>query len=303
MDNYEMGYMPSKRDKKRQTISHRLNQISSMFESERDFHYREMLHGLQSTLSSLHSGTNEQFLEELQDLQENRDEELVRLKLWQQYQLECTERNYQREVELANKEHEQMIEMVKERLMNKLEAQKKKLKEDKALLDIANDHSFFLASSYNDYNITNNINNINNNINDDSGNNNNNNNTNNNNNGANSPGRLTDRRSLRRRELFNNTELSGMSGGENGKSSGGGGGGGGGGGSRRKVIANALNNTRNSDAELFSDRDVLEGVLFGKERDAPSTRHTSRSYQGVSVLKPEEAMEDLALIRTTKRKR
>lgn len=270
-----------KRDKRKQNFINRLSQVEETFESERDLQYREMLHGLQTTLSSLHSGNNSEFLEEVSDIEERRDYEIARLELWEQYQVERTEVEYNREVNQAEQEYKQMMQLVQDRLVNRLEAQRKKLREDKALLDIANDHSVFL-DNYN------------------------NNNSNNNNNTTNGSGLLapaspgTDRRSTRRRGENNNNntdDLSGLSGAETtttnaGKTRRRGGGGGG-----NKSTAGP------SDIEGLSDRD-LEGVLFAKERDAPSTRHTSKSFQGVSVLKADDALQDLALIRaSSKRKR
>ncbi|KAF5099555.1 hypothetical protein D0Z03_000987 [Geotrichum reessii] len=107
-----------------------------------------MLHALQSTLSSLHAGTNPEFLEKLADLEEQRDQELLRLRLWEDYRIERTETEYQREVEAANEEYGRLTLLVKERLMERLENQRKSLREDKALLDIANDHMVFLNNTY-----------------------------------------------------------------------------------------------------------------------------------------------------------
>jgi hypothetical protein len=274
--NGEMGMAPAttaagKRDRRRQTISNRLGQIEETFEAERDLQYREMLHGLQTTLSSLHGGVNPEFLEEVADIEEKRDYELTRLELWEQYQIDRTLTEYQREVEQAEQEYKQMMQMVRDRLVGRLEAQRKKLREDKALLDIANDHSVFLDSQHQG-----------------------------NGNGTTllapgSPG--LDRRNTRRRGENTHDELSGMSGAETTATTKSRRGGGGRSGAGNKSTAGP------SDIEGLSDRD-LEGVLFARERDAPSTRHTSRSFQGVSVLKADDALQDLALIRSSnKRKR
>lgn len=134
-----------KRDKRRQTIAARIIHISKMFEQERDMQYREMLHALQSTLSSLHSGKNAEFLEQLTDIEELRDQELMRLNLWESYQIEQTESEYQREISLANEEYNRTTQLVKSRLMARLESQRKRLREEKAYLDIANENNMFLT--------------------------------------------------------------------------------------------------------------------------------------------------------------
>ncbi|ANB14664.1 Sds3p [Sugiyamaella lignohabitans] len=364
----------SKRDKRRQTLAAKLDQITDMFENERDFHYSEMLRTLQSTLYSLHVGDNPEFLEELTDLEEVRDEQLVMLYLWEKYQIERADHEYNQDVELANEEHRQMTDMVKEKLMAKLESQRRKLSEDKTLLDIANDHSFFLSSSglyhsernsakdvnsdygggsstagaflyppgspsgrdfrdgggmstraaagsgsaaaaaigaggggsggtgygiggYGGTGLNGHVNGL----------------------GAGGEGFSSqsgmERRALRRRggAAYDDSGLSG------GEGSGGAGGTGTGGATstrRRGAYHGTLNgsgaantngyrtNNGGSDMETaaaFSDRD-LEGMLFSKDREAPTTRHSSKAYHGVRVLKPEEAQEDIDLLRASIRR-
>jgi hypothetical protein len=273
----------NKRDRRRQSLVQRLDELGDMFQQERDLHYSEMLQNLQMTLFTLHVGRNEEFLDEIADFEEARDENLVMLYLWEKYQMEASEREYEEAVAAANEEHESMTQMVKDRLMARLESQKKKLSEDRALLDIANDHSFNLAQGPMSA-LT----------------------------APGSPGGIGglssafERRNLRGRRDYG--EDSGMSGGEGGKSTAfmasdygssrrrGGGVGAGGIGGGSGYGAGGGNRTGASDAEAFSDRD-LEGVLFAKEREAPTTRHSSKSYQCVRVLKPDEAMDDIMTIR------
>ncbi|CAN6653470.1 transcriptional regulatory protein Sds3p [Trichomonascus vanleenenianus] len=260
----------SKRDKRRQTMASRYVQLNEAFETDRDIHYRQMLHTLQTTLTSLHTGANAEFQERLHDIEERRDYELVKLRLYEQYLIERAEGEYHKQVEQAHEEHEQMMQMVKERLMSRLEAQRKKLREDKALLDIANDHSVFLSYDRGGPPAS----------------------TDNNTAAGLAPGSpqnggaSSDHRRRRRRQEMSAAatydELSALSG--DGKSS-----------QPKRARGSGGNRTGASDG---SDRDVLEGVLFAKERDVPTTRHTSRSYQGVPPLKPDEAMEDIALIRS-----
>jgi len=110
-----------------------------------------------------------------------------------------------------------------------------------------------------------------------------------------------ERRSLRRRgaDMMGYEELSGPSGGEGAAGSGGAVANGGSTGTRRRGAGASgvgYRTAGGSDIDAFSDRD-LEGVLF-KDKDAPTTRHSSKSYQGVKALKPEEAVEDINLIRS-----
>jgi hypothetical protein len=264
MDDYELDNGPvSKKEKKRQNMSSRLYRISDMFEAERDLHYRNMLHNLQSTLYSLHVGENVDYLEELADIEELRDNNLVTLYLWQRYQMQRAQKEYLQDVEAANDEHASMTAFVKDKLMQRLESQRKKLSEDKALLDIANDHSFFLSamSPSSSVAVPGSP-------------------------SANGNGSGMDRRNLRRREYIGD-DYSGLSGGE-GKGSGFASS------SRRRF--NGDTRTGASDQEALSDRDLE--ALWGKDREAPNTRQGSKSFQGVASLKPDEALEDLTLIRS-----
>lgn len=315
----------AKRDKRRQGIAVRINYISDRFEAERDIHYREMLHTLQNTLSSLHSGTNEEVLEQLADIEEKRDQELTRLNLWESYQIDRTEQEYQREIASANEEYTKLTLLVKERLMARLESQRKRLREDKALLDIANDHMVFLSGSYG-YSQTNGE------IPENSGTRNGNSNVNLANGyysgGAsgtpNSPGLgfaafANDRRHLRRNNATASAleDASGVSGGEGrggygsarADGTGSGTGGASGSGKRRKVGVRA---NLSGDEVVASDRDALEGILFSKDRDMASAVTTtngrqSKSYQPPAMMKNEEVVDDLNQLRTAaislKRKR
>lgn len=304
-----------KRDKRRQGIALRINYISERFEADRDIHYREMLHTLQSTLSSLHSGTNEEVLEQLADIEEKRDQELTRLNLWESYQIDRTEQEYQREIASANEEYTNLTLLVKERLMARLEAQRKRLREDKALLDIANDHMVFLSGSYG-YSSANGENG--------SGNGRNGNANSNSANGYYSGGPVSnssgigyaiDRRHLRRRDHASTSameDVSGVSGGEGrgGYSSATRMEGRAGYGSardsgtlsssskRRKVGSRA---NPSGDDMLPSDRDALEGILFSKDRDmattGPGNGRQSKSYQAPAPLKNDDVQDDLNQLR------
>lgn len=240
----------------------RLRQLDGAFESERDIHYNEMLHTLQTSLYALHQGTNPEFLERLADLEEHRDNRLTELYLWERYQTEQAQKQYEEEKEQANAEYEHTMQLVKEKLRARLESYRKRLSEDRALLDVANDHAFFLTAASA---VGGGMNGS----------------------GASASGRLdraflsaSDRRSLRRREFTE--DLSGLSGNEGGTATGG-------------RSSRRARNATNSDAETGTDRGDLDSVL--KDLDAPPARHVTKSYQGVKTLRFEDGLADLAAIR------
>lgn len=236
-----------KKDKRRTAMAKRLRTLNETFSSERDVHYGGILHSLQCSLYALHMGNHPEFLERLADLEEDRDNRLVELYLWERYQTEQAEQQYSQDLEQATAEYSQMLQLVKDKLRARLENQRKRLNEDRSLLDIANDHSFFLSCL-----------------------------------NTAAPTRSAqlssaERRSLRRRDLGD--EFSGLSGNES---------------RSRRARATTASTNNASDFETATDRD-LEGLLH--DFDTPSARHVSKSYQGVKVLKPEEAQGDLSLIR------
>lgn len=286
--------MLAKKDKRRQSIAYRLGHISDMFESDRDRHYRDMLRTLQNTLSSLHAGSNMDFLEKLVDIEEARDRGLVQLKLWEQYQLDCANQEYEAEVAVAEDDYSRMVKLVQERLMARITLQRKRLREDRAVLDIANDNLLLLSGAGNRTTYNNDI------TLDERG---------------SSPFLSAgdfERRPVRRSRIThtnaNDYDDSAMSGRESGSSK------------RRRGGTTENDGYRSggipSEDNGFSDRDGgLEGLLFkGDESERPggrqgghgSNRH-SRSYQGVTPLKLEDAKDDLSLIKAgingAKRKR
>lgn len=279
-----------KRDKRRHGIAMRINYISEQFEEDRNVHYRDMLHELQNTLASLHAGTNEDLLEQVADLEEHRDQELVRLNLWEAYQIDRAEREYEKEITQANEEYTKMTLEVKEQLLNHLEGQRKRLREDKSLLDIANDHLMYLSGSW---------------YADASGN-----GPGTGTGGASTPNPIpsllaSERRSLRRRDIGSGfEEVSGMSGGEgreygSGATSTGP--------KRRKPLGRA---TGSGEDSILSDRDALGGLLSARGRGAQSgtaVGRPSKSFQPPAALKSEDVQDDLNQLRAAaaslKRKR
>lgn len=128
-------------------MSERYNSLTSLFSAQKDVIYRDSLGELQATLGSLHAGTDPGFLEQMHDLEEARDSELVTLYLNQEFLLSRAEKEYKRDVAAAMEEYENMARSVREHLLNRLESQRRKLREDRELLDIANDHSLLLSVS------------------------------------------------------------------------------------------------------------------------------------------------------------
>ncbi|CUM51425.1 unnamed protein product [Debaryomyces fabryi] len=132
----------SKRDKKRQQISSRLGKLDVMFSSDRDNFYKTLLHNLQNTLATLQQGVNEEYLDKKENLEEERDYELTRLRLWEEYQVKRIEEEYKEDLTKAQENHDKMIKLIKEKLYDKLQKQIKQLKEDKLLLNLVNANSW-----------------------------------------------------------------------------------------------------------------------------------------------------------------
>lgn len=132
----------SKKDKKRQQIGSRLAKLEVTFVNERDNFYRNLLHELQLTLATLQQGNNEELLSKKLLLEEERDYELTKLRLWEEYQVKRIETEYNEDIGRAKENHNRMIKLIKEKLYDKLERQIKQLKEDKLLLNLVNANSW-----------------------------------------------------------------------------------------------------------------------------------------------------------------
>lgn len=132
----------SKKDKRRQQVSARLNKLEHTFSADRDNFYRVLLHNLQNTLATLQQGTNEKFLQQKQQLEIDRDFELTKLRLWEEYQVKRCEDEYRNDIERAKENHDKMIRLIKEKLYDKLQNEIKQLKEDKLLLNLVNANSY-----------------------------------------------------------------------------------------------------------------------------------------------------------------
>lgn len=93
-------------------------------------------------MATLQQGTNEKFLHQKQDLEVDRDFELTKLRLWEEYQVKRCEEEYKNDIDRAKENHDKMIKLLKEKLYDKLQNEIKQLKEDKLLLNLVNANSY-----------------------------------------------------------------------------------------------------------------------------------------------------------------
>ena len=101
-----------------------------------------MLHNLQTKLATLQQGTDADLQVEWTAFGEQRDYELLRLRLWEEYQVKMVEQEYQNDVIRANTNRDNMIRLIKEKLYDKMQRQIKQLKEEKLLLNLVNASSW-----------------------------------------------------------------------------------------------------------------------------------------------------------------
>lgn len=128
----------NKKDKRRQQIGTRLAKLESTFFDDRNNFYRAILHNLQTTLASIQQGTNAEYLDKKVELEESRDYELTRLRLWEEYQVKRVDDEYKEDIAKAKQNYDMMIKLLKEKFYDKLQRQVKQLKEDKLLLNLVN---------------------------------------------------------------------------------------------------------------------------------------------------------------------
>lgn len=137
----------SRKDKKRIQFESKVAKIKSSFTKDKDSHYRDRLTLLQTDLTTLHQGNNLEFLRKLRDLEEDRDLELVRLRLYEEYRVYRSGLEFQEDIEKTKAEHERMIKLCKEMLYESLQKTIKKLQEERLLLDVANAQSYSMDYS------------------------------------------------------------------------------------------------------------------------------------------------------------
>lgn len=142
-----MAFSVSRKDKRRHNIESKVGKIQHSFVIDKDIHYKNRLTALQTNLTTLHQGNNWSYLRKLRDLEESRDLELVRLRLFEEYRVSRSSIEFQEDIETARQEHERLVKLCKEKLYETIEQKIKQLQEDRLLMDVANAHSY--AMDYN----------------------------------------------------------------------------------------------------------------------------------------------------------
>lgn len=136
-----------RKNKRRFNLENKVKKISTNFLKDKDIHYKNKLTSLQTDLTTLHQGTNSTFLRGLHDLEEERDMELIRLRLFEEYRVSRSSIEFQEDIEKAKSDHEKLIQLCKEKLYFNIEQKIKKLQEEKLLMDVANIHSYSMDYS------------------------------------------------------------------------------------------------------------------------------------------------------------
>ncbi|EMR10663.1 hypothetical protein PNEG_01363 [Pneumocystis murina B123] len=136
----------SKKDKRRRLLIEKLDHISRDFIMNRESYFHNQLLSLQNEMQQLHDGTHEEYLDSLRDLEEIREKELKSIQLMKDFLLKRAESEFEHDVELLEEEFTMSKATLKSRLLSHLFSRKRRLHEDKELLDIVNDSSFVLHS-------------------------------------------------------------------------------------------------------------------------------------------------------------
>lgn len=112
--------------------------MEASFAEDKNNYYRGLLHNLQATLASIQQGTNEEYVQRKTNLEQERDYELTRLRLWEEYQVKRVEDEYKEAIKTSTTNYDMMVKLLKEKYYDKLQKQVKQLKEDKLLLNLVN---------------------------------------------------------------------------------------------------------------------------------------------------------------------
>lgn len=98
-------------------------------------------------MTTLHQGGNTKLNRKIRDLEEERDLELCRLRLFEEYRVSRSGIEFQEDIERAKDDHEKLVKICKEKLYSTIENKIKKLKEERLLMDVANVHSYSMDYS------------------------------------------------------------------------------------------------------------------------------------------------------------
>lgn len=294
----------SRKDKRRQNVESKVGKIYHNFIIDKDIHYKNRLTTLQTDLTTLHQGNNKLYLRKIRDLEECRDLELVRLRLFEEYRVSRTSIEFQEDIEIAKAEHEKLVKLCKEKLYETIEQKIKQLQEDRLLMDVANAHSYsmdYSRTKFQKYTRSHTASGWE---------------SSSNEHGKDSPNESatdtgTERRSLRKRmavkgagapsRLTNNIEESDFQ--TNSSANGNGN-------AYTRQGTNDQKTDVNSDTDFLqsiSDSGDLQALLFGekdhdnkaneKKKFKTSQRYTAKSAPPLQSLKPDEVTDDIAIIR------
>lgn len=136
----------SKKDKRRRLLIEKLDHISRDFLANRESYFHKQLTSLQNEIQQLHDGTHSEYLDGLRDLEEIREKELKSIQLMMEFLLKRAENEFEHDVEILEEEFMISKATLKSTLLSHLFSRKRRLHEDKELLDIVNDSSFVLHS-------------------------------------------------------------------------------------------------------------------------------------------------------------
>ena len=284
----------SKKDKKKIQIKSKIDRLEQQFKTDKDYHYRDALIQLQYKLSSLHSSSDPQYLQNVRDFEEQRDAELLRLRLAEEYQVQFINKQFKEDYDKISEDTKRIVQMVKQKLQNRVISRIRQLKEDKALIDIATSssstghvgtryhHPMNIGSAVGGTSRA------------ESG----------YNSGFDSSSSffLSSERRSRRHKRYDETGFMDSNAEDSYDSTGATTGYGSAGGRKRHKAKNTSSSNEKQEKPILTDNPKLNIFLYGedllKRKEKASMRYSSKGYEGCPPLKPEEEVnEDLDLLR------
>ncbi|KAJ5135233.1 uncharacterized protein N7515_004511 [Penicillium bovifimosum] len=167
------GGAPSKRDKRRTALQERLQELTGQFSNNRDIQFRQQLHALQSResiaalieetvgggskfakeMAGLAGTWYSRFVQQINEIKENRDAELVSTMNRYNNTMERNRRDRNFRVHQAQEEFKHLSSTLRERLMQVISGKRARLMREKEQLDIADTNALLLHP--NQFSITN----------------------------------------------------------------------------------------------------------------------------------------------------
>ncbi|CAN6673448.1 hypothetical protein TRVA0_048S01002 [Trichomonascus vanleenenianus] len=131
---------------RKQEYHRKYQELNTRFDKNRQALYEQQKAALQKQLQDVIDEKDDELLDRIKDLEEARDNDLLRLNTWQSILLSRTQLQHDKDMEQIDREYDHVSGVVETKMMQRLESHVKRFKEDKSLVDVSSDASLELTA-------------------------------------------------------------------------------------------------------------------------------------------------------------